>query len=1501
MKTGKKVCMVCVGVAMLLMPRGAWGFDPTNVTGCVMWLQAGEASVQTNMVNGRITQWNDLSGSGNHAVQADTNRQPLYVTNGPNGLPTIYFDVRNYSANYNARLLTSLALTNACTTYIVARVMDRNEQGISWRRLLGSRDKNWFLGAYTPGTFYAHGHSGELSGMNARLKAAYRFNRTYTMSALNTGSNQFFYVNGYDLTGDSSKNVSPGRLSIGSVDVYSDEGDVQISEVIAYNRALAADERQQVESYLATRYGITSEGFSGPVWSGNGVSNRWSDSANWAQSMPAEPMLAFSANRQTSSVNDLTGLTLDSVMIWDYTWQLSGNPVTLNNGFFCNSGADVLWGLDTALPAGEHTFSVRTGKRLTLSGLLSGAGVVSLGLGADYAGTLSLTCPTNTFTGAVLLKGGTAEVTALSNSGQSSSLGAASGSEAIVVLGNRRMNHSGGLRYIGTSAAATDRPFAFIRRASIENNSPSGAALTFNGAWAAADAPQASFAYLSLGGTSTGVNTINTSLANAPGGANALFVNVKGGLWRFTQPSTFTGNLTVDGGTVLANCTAANGLGAGRVVVMPGGTLGGTGVVTSSAAVLQYEGAIISPGDPSVNGGIGCLTYAIGAGLASVRLRCQVTTQTNDCVKFSVGAVVPAHMVIEVVAESDAACPDRVCILEASSLSGTSDLSDWEVEGPGNYRAVREGNSIVLYKGSARDLSAWQRFMPIRFKGYEGASVLTNFPALIKVSEGCGNNRFHYADCATGGADVLFTDAAGNTLNHEIELWNTNGESHIWVQIPTLTRNASITLYWKNPALEPKRNTFRPTDLPNCGLWLDAGQGITANGSGFVSEWADQSGKGRHATQTNTGMQPNWISNAVNGLPALRFEATGTKDGMVTGWSATNTPYTYFVAGAFRTNSGGFTWRRILQGSSGYNCGFAIQEQGKFFLFTANPGGYTTISTPDLRPCPGVPFVLGMRGDGTNTSARVNGFIFNTVAVHLGPNILGIGASGQSGDGWAGDVMEVIAYDRALSASEQQQVERYLALKYDALSAHAVPAAGLRQWLRADTVNADVLEGSAQRVSKCENQTDTAGGSVAMNALQSETNRMPEKVASAINGKPALRFDSVAGQFDGLKTYATPMGKAYSVITVYAVRTTNSMERVVVQGVSGLSRLSVTNGLISRRASGVVSQFLPCPTNTPMIATLICNEVASRFYVNGVNITQDGTPVAAWGMAGTGDSSMLYYGAGTTDGALDLPLDGDLAEVLVYDRVLSDAERLRIERYLAERYAIPVDTSNARVWSNGFSGVWHFTGTDRFLLADASPAQNGAVLMGSSSVLAEETFAGRGLQWGSATQLGQTRTAPTGRTQTFSFWAKQAASPASQAILLTGTNEPPYVALNNTSGKVKIATADAAAQVTPSVGVWTHYAVAVNPDNSVQVYGNGMPLATVPDALAANLPTNQVLTIGHAAAVADATKTFAGTLDEMRLETASRSADWIRAAYLTQAENERFTLYNHWGSLLIMR
>ena len=88
--------------------------------------------------------------------------------------------------------------------------------------------------------------------------------------------------------------------------------------------------------------------------------------------------------------------------------------------------------------------------------------------------------------------------------------------------------------------------------------------------------------------------------------------------------------------------------------------------------------------------------------------------------------------------------------------------------------------------------------------GYAGTSTLEDFPVLVRLSEGTPTG-FSYDDCATGGADLRFTDVAGTLLPHEIETWNTEGESLVWVKVPTLVGTATtITAYFgANPAQLP--------------------------------------------------------------------------------------------------------------------------------------------------------------------------------------------------------------------------------------------------------------------------------------------------------------------------------------------------------------------------------------------------------------------------------------------------------------------------------------------------------------------------------------------------------------------------------------------------------------------------------------------------------------------------------------------------------------------------
>ena len=98
----------------------------------------------------------------------------------------------------------------------------------------------------------------------------------------------------------------------------------------------------------------------------------------------------------------------------------------------------------------------------------------------------------------------------------------------------------------------------------------------------------------------------------------------------------------------------------------------------------------------------------------------------------------------------------------------------------------------------AGEFDAWRYQSKIRFDGYTGGAALTNFPALVKLSPAT-IATFSYGDFASGdNADLRFTAADGTTaLDYEIERWDTNGTSVVWVRVPEIAdANACIYAYW---------------------------------------------------------------------------------------------------------------------------------------------------------------------------------------------------------------------------------------------------------------------------------------------------------------------------------------------------------------------------------------------------------------------------------------------------------------------------------------------------------------------------------------------------------------------------------------------------------------------------------------------------------------------------------------------------------------------------------
>ena len=136
---------------------------------------------------------------------------------------------------------------------------------------------------------------------------------------------------------------------------------------------------------------------------------------------------------------------------------------------------------------------------------------------------------------------------------------------------------------------------------------------------------------------------------------------------------------------------------------------------------------------------------------------------------------------------------------------------------------IGDGEAIGTIIDDDRDMSRWSHSAVIGFPGFGRDKALTHFPALVIL--GTNLPGFSYADCASpSGGDLRFTDTHRTAmLDYEIEAWNTNGDSCVWLRLPVLVgTGTSVRAYWGNPA-----ETNPPAAADNGTVWTN----------GFIGTW----------------------------------------------------------------------------------------------------------------------------------------------------------------------------------------------------------------------------------------------------------------------------------------------------------------------------------------------------------------------------------------------------------------------------------------------------------------------------------------------------------------------------------------------------------------------------------------------------------------------------------------------------------------------------------------
>ena len=110
-------------------------------------------------------------------------------------------------------------------------------------------------------------------------------------------------------------------------------------------------------------------------------------------------------------------------------------------------------------------------------------------------------------------------------------------------------------------------------------------------------------------------------------------------------------------------------------------------------------------------------------------------------------------------------------------------------------------------------------YADITVVGYDAnREALVNFPVLVRISEK-GIAGFSYSQLQTDGKDLAFTSTDGaTTYQHEIDTWNTIGESLVWVLLPSMENGTTFRMKWGDDSI-----TTAPAYTTNGQMWIDAG------------------------------------------------------------------------------------------------------------------------------------------------------------------------------------------------------------------------------------------------------------------------------------------------------------------------------------------------------------------------------------------------------------------------------------------------------------------------------------------------------------------------------------------------------------------------------------------------------------------------------------------------------------------------------------------------------
>lgn len=233
-------------------------FIPTDITGCAMWLDASDSTKITRPSGNDVSTWIDKSGNTRNATSAGGSYPQYSATGGNNSKPAITFGSNN-DALTNAYDFTD---TSLAYFMVIKPASTQPGGGVS--------------GVLSTDTLSNYGRSLALNGNTSKWSQEY-YSGIKDLDSYTSGiwyfvslefvstSSAAFTINGTASTVTPNASNNSNNTTGFKIGSYNSDGsyitfnaNFDTSEIIVYTTSLTSDQRQQVEGYLAWKWGLTS-------------------------------------------------------------------------------------------------------------------------------------------------------------------------------------------------------------------------------------------------------------------------------------------------------------------------------------------------------------------------------------------------------------------------------------------------------------------------------------------------------------------------------------------------------------------------------------------------------------------------------------------------------------------------------------------------------------------------------------------------------------------------------------------------------------------------------------------------------------------------------------------------------------------------------------------------------------------------------------------------------------------------------------------------------------------------------------------------------------------------------------------------------------------------------------------------------------------------------------------------------------------------------------------